>query len=188
MKTPYVYQLNFTVERELADAPCPPHLLRGQPRSSAARPGGSGAAIEPLGPADRIRYQAASRLSQLGNQGVQVSQITPQIVGVRRLPTGTIFFRWLREWAIRLAGQLSPMAPPQRRFMTRSSAISTTKRRRSSIWTFPGTPWTHHSLPFIRTSTSPPADVAPRGLYPGCSCGPDFRVPAAGLIAPGYLV
>ena len=44
-------------------------------------------------------------------------------------------------------------------------------------------PGTHHPLQIVRTSAGPPADVAPRGLHSGGRCGPDFRLPAARLIA-----
>jgi hypothetical protein len=82
MKTPYVYQLNFTVERELANN----LLLRiSYVGSLAHRLLGQEDLAQPLNlrdPATGITYyQAASHLSQLGDQGIQVSQITPQIVG-----------------------------------------------------------------------------------------------------------
>jgi hypothetical protein len=82
MKTPYIYQLNFTVERELTNN----LLLRvSYVGSLAHRLLGQEDLAQPLNlrdPATGITYyQAASRLSQLGNQGIQVSQITPQLVG-----------------------------------------------------------------------------------------------------------
>ena len=82
MKTPYVYQVNFTVERELTSN----LLLRASYVGSFAhRLLGQEDLAQPLNlkdPATGITYyQAAARLSELGNQGVQVSQITPQMVG-----------------------------------------------------------------------------------------------------------
>ncbi len=86
MKTPYVYQVNFTVERELASN----LLLRASYVGSFAhRLLSQEDLAQPLNlkdPASGITYyQAASRLSELGGQGVPVSQITPQLVG----PTAT---------------------------------------------------------------------------------------------------
>lgn len=82
IKTPYVYQANFTVERELGRN----WVLQGSyvgdfghrllSQEDLAQP------LNFVDPQSKISYYAAAaRLSQLGNQGITVAQITPQMVG-----------------------------------------------------------------------------------------------------------
>lgn len=82
MKTPYVYQTNLTIERELSNnvllrasyVGAFSHRLLSQ--EDLAQP------LNFVDPQTGISYyQAAQRLSELANQGITVGQITPQMVG-----------------------------------------------------------------------------------------------------------
>jgi hypothetical protein len=92
MPTPYVYQVNFTIERELAHDWVLQssyvgdfgHRLPSQ--EDLAQP------LNFVDPQSKTSYYAAaSRLSELGDQGVTVAQITPQMVGKTANYWGDIF-------------------------------------------------------------------------------------------------
>jgi len=82
LKTPYTYMLNFSITRELSPSMTLEAAYVGH---LAHRLLSQEDLAQPLNLVDKQSgidyYTAAAQLARLGNQGVQVSDITPQLVG-----------------------------------------------------------------------------------------------------------